>query len=78
MCLAVKILALTVLIGAMPSEPDRLSGAEPGVDPEPPSELLEGPATSATALPLLPLSTDLRTIILSQNLLTRFPLTLQQ
>ena len=78
MCLAVKISALTVLMGAIPSEPDRLSGAEPGVDPEPPSELLEGPATSATAPPLLFLSTDLLTITLSQNLLASLPLTLQQ
>ena len=51
--------ALTVLMGAIPSEPERLSGADPGTDPDPPSELLDGPAASPVACPSLPLRTDL-------------------
>lgn len=51
---------LTVLMGAMPSEPDRLSGADPGVDPDPPSELDEGPVMSVTMTPSRFLSTDLQ------------------
>ncbi len=47
-------------MGGMPSEPDRLSGADPGLDPEPPSELEEGPAMSVTACPSGRLSTDLQ------------------
>ena len=55
-----SIFQLTVLMGAggMPSDPERLSGAEPGVDPEPPSELDEGPISASTC-PSRPLSTDL-------------------
>ena len=55
------VVGLTVLMGAggMPSDPERLSGAEPGVDPDPPSELEEGPI-SVTTCPARPLSTDLQ------------------